>query len=116
MSKKIGKGTAQRVPFIRNVVPDHLDLRDRAYQPPVAVAPGSVLKPRYTDLPVLNQGDCNACTGFALSSVVGLLLRNAGRRPAEAKVSPYMLYSMARRYDEFPGTRMWIPAPVCAVR
>lgn len=104
MSKKISKGTAQRVPFIRNVVPDKLDLRDRVYQPTVAVAPASMLVPRYTGLPVLNQGDCNACTGFALSSMVGLLLRKAGHKPAEAMVSPYMLYSMARRYDEFPGS------------
>ncbi len=104
MNKKTSKGTPRRLPFIRNVVPDHLDLRDRVYLPPVVVVPGAMLEPRYRDLPVLNQGDCNGCTGFALSSVVGMLLRNAGRKPAEARVSPYMLYSMARRYDEFPGS------------
>jgi hypothetical protein len=95
--------TPARIPGIkRNVVPDRLDLRDRTYLPPVAVIPGQELAPRM-DLPVLNQGDTNACTGFALASVVYLLQRAAKRNPDECRVSPFMLYSMARRYDEFPG-------------
>jgi hypothetical protein len=53
-------------------------------------------------LPVLDQGDSSACSGFALATVIHHLLRRAGRA-AEAPVSPWMLYSMARRYDEFPG-------------
>lgn len=32
------------------------------------------------------------------------LQRKAGIEPQRAGVSPYMLYSMARRYDEFPGS------------
>jgi hypothetical protein len=55
-------------------------------------------------LPVLDQGDTSACTGFALANVVNYLLRRAKREP-RAEVSPFMLYSMARRYDEFPGAR-----------
>ncbi len=104
MAKKINKPQSSTTKFIRNVVPDHLDLRDRPYQPAVAVVPGPVLEPKYKDLPVLNQGNCNGCTGFSLASVVNHLLRGAGRKPAESKVSPFMLYSMARRYDEFPGS------------
>ncbi len=88
--------------FARNVVPDRLDLRDRPYQPAIAITPGPTLAPRY-DLPVLDQGRSNACTGFALASVVYHLQRAAGRKAGEAVVSPHMLYSMARRYDEFPG-------------
>ncbi|MEW6313394.1 MAG: C1 family peptidase [Pseudomonadota bacterium] len=84
----------------RNVVPDHLDLRDRPYMPAISVSPGREMQPRL-DLPVLHQHDTNACTGFALSNVVNFLLRSRGRR--EPQVSPFMLYSMARRYDEFPG-------------
>ena len=51
---------------------------------------------------VADQGSTSACTGFGLATVVGHLLRIA-ERPKEAEVSPWMLYSMARRYDEFPG-------------
>jgi hypothetical protein len=52
---------------------------------------------------VLDQGQTNACTGSALASVVYQLQRSAKPNPAECRVSPFMLYSMARRYDEFPG-------------
>src|SRR6185295_7627813 len=88
--------------LIRNVVPDRLDLRDRLYMPPVAVVPGLELDPK-TNIPVLNQGQTNACTGFALASVVYQLQRSAKRKHLDCCVSPFMLYSMARRYDEFPG-------------
>jgi hypothetical protein len=88
--------------IVRSAVPDRLDLRDRPYIPPVSVIPEHVLEPK-AGLPVLNQGRSNACTGFALASVVHHLLGTARRRPADRAVSPFMLYSMARRYDEFPG-------------
>ena len=82
------------------VVPDKLDLRDRPYMPAIAVKPAAGMHPRLK-LPVLNQGESSACTGFALASVVNYLLRT--RTPRAPQVSPYMIYSMARRYDEFPG-------------
>lgn len=85
------------------VVPDPLDLRDRPYQPRVATAPREVLLPDCEGLPVLHQGETSACTGFALSNVVNYLLWKADRA-ALMPVSPFMLYSMARRYDEFPGS------------
>ena len=84
----------------RNVVPDRLDLRDRPYLPSISVTPGNELSPKFA-LPVLNQGSTSACTGFALSNVVNFLLRSWD--PKAPQISPYMLYSMARRYDEFPG-------------
>lgn len=92
----------RRLP-VRNVVPDRLDLRDRTYQPPVGAAP----RPRVNTLArvalrVRDQGDTNACTGFALAATIDILMHKA-RRAADATVSPFMLYSMARRYDEFPG-------------
>lgn len=87
---------------IRNVVPDRLDLRDRVYMPPVAVVPGLTLIPN-THIPVLNQKQTNACTGFALASVVYHLQHTAKRKQLDCGVAPFMLYSMARRYDEFPG-------------
>ena len=87
---------------VRNVRPDALDFRDLPFRANVAVAPQPRLFPSIRP-PVKDQGDTNACTGFALSAVVEHLLHRA-RRPAVA-VSPFMLYSMARRYDEFPGSR-----------
>ena len=86
----------------RNVVPDRLDLRDRVYMPPVAVVPDLALEPM-AKIPVLDQKQTNACTGFALASVVYLLQHTAKRKQKDCCVSPFMLYSMARRYDEFPG-------------
>ena len=88
---------------VRNVVPDRIDLRDRRYMPPVSFAPKPRLTPRHR-LPVLDQGDTNACTGFALASVIHFLTWRA-RGQLGAQVSPFMLYSMARRYDEFPGAQ-----------
>jgi hypothetical protein len=86
---------------VRNVTPDKLDLRDRPYLPAVALAPPPRLGPRRR-APVLDQGSSSACTGFALATVVNRLLAASGRG-RETPVSPWMLYSMARRYDEFPG-------------
>jgi len=86
----------------RSAVPDRLDLRDRVYLPPVAVVPGVTLAPRI-NIPVLDQEQTNACTGFALASVVYQLQHSAKRKQMDCRVSPFMLYSMARRYDEFPG-------------
>ncbi|QJR15823.1 C1 family peptidase [Usitatibacter palustris] len=95
--------TRARMPkLVRNVTPDKLDLRDRPYLPTVALSPPANFRSG-TKLPVLNQGDTSACTGFALATVVNHLLVRA-RRVKEADVSPFMLYSMARRYDEFPGS------------
>jgi hypothetical protein len=97
MARKEAPG-ARRV---RNVTPDKLDLRDRLYQPAVSVIPPPAFRAR-TKLPVLDQGQSSACTGFSLAAVVDHVLRMAGRAK-ESGVSPWMLYSMARRYDEFPG-------------
>jgi hypothetical protein len=89
-------------PFMRAARPDALDYRDRPFRPNVGVAPALTLFPAQ-GLKVRHQGRTNACTGFALAVVVEHLLLSAQRerRPA---ISPYMLYSMARRYDEFPGS------------
>ncbi|APV50345.1 peptidase C1A papain [Betaproteobacteria bacterium GR16-43] len=86
---------------VLNVTPDKLDLRDRPYMPSVAVQPPPAFRVK-TRVPVVNQGSTSACTGFGLAAVVGHLLRLA-KREGESAVSPWMLYSMARRYDEFPG-------------
>lgn len=92
--ESLQRRTARR----RNVRPDAVDLRDWEYRPSIAVPPREVLLP--TDpRRVKDQKDTNACTGFALATVIEYLLERAGR-PAET-ISGYMLYSMARRYDEW---------------
>jgi hypothetical protein len=103
--KKSAPAKAKKTPpkFLRNVVPDSIDLRDRPYIPSIQVIPTEVLAPK-VKIPILNQHETNACTGFALASVLYHLLFAAKHKPAECAVSPFMLYSMARRYDEFPGS------------
>ena len=86
---------------VLNVTPDRLDLRDRPYLPGVALAPPPALRLQPRPAPT-DQGETSACTGFALAAVVDHLLARSGRAK-DAGVSPWMLYSMARRYDEFPG-------------
>ena len=88
---------------LRNVVPDSVDFRDRPYRPAVAFAP----RPRWsappaTHRPRLHQRDTSACTGFALATVVHVLTARRDCAPAEP-VSAFMLYGMARRYDDLRG-------------
>lgn len=92
----------QRNKPVRNVRPDELDFRDVSFRPNVAVAPRPTLFPEFHPA-VKDQGSTSACTGFSLSLVVEHLLARSQREAAS--ISPYMLYSMARRYDEFPGSR-----------
>jgi hypothetical protein len=88
-------------PRKKNVVADSIDLRDRTYMPAVRIVPAARIPPPLY-IPVLDQGQTSACTGFALASVIYHLQYKANPKKVRA-VSPYMLYSMARRYDEFPG-------------
>jgi hypothetical protein len=96
--------------------PDRLDLRDLPYRPPLRSLP-----PRYPgDAAVreylasyvragliLDQGTEGACTGFGLACVVNYLFwvrhRNATAGDPFARVSPRMLYELAKRYDEWRG-------------
>jgi hypothetical protein len=89
------------------VCPDALDLRDRPYVPTIAHRPEPFLMPN-SQRTVKNQGNTSACTGFALSTVVEHLLDRApgthSAATSRAHISGFMLYSMARRYDEYPGS------------
>ncbi|MBL0719836.1 hypothetical protein JI742_08035 [Piscinibacter sp. Jin2] len=69
---KPAKKSAQAAPasvWKRVARPDAIDFRDRSYQPSVATVPPLSLMPE-PGLPVENQGETNACTGFALATVV----------------------------------------------
>ena len=87
----------------RTVSPDSVDFRDRVYAPTLSRAPVSeLLPPDPTIRPILNQKSTDACTGFALATAVHVLLGKRDNALA-ATVSPFMLYGMARRYDNLPG-------------
>lgn len=92
------QSTRRRNPRRRNVRPDPVDLRDWVYQPTVAIAPRDWIMPNDPCV-TKAQGDTNACTGFALATAIEYLLDRGGR-PVEG-ISGYMLYDMARRYDEW---------------
>ncbi len=103
--------------------PDRLDLRDREYQPPLRSLPRQwpaqelieQLLPGYTRSGmILDQGREGACTGFGLAAVINYLIWRdtltidqdeivCPETGLAKKISPRMLYNMARIYDEWEG-------------
>lgn len=55
------------------------------------------------DVPILDQGEEGACTGYGLATVANYLLRRRRVVPDLMPVSARMLYDLARRHDEWPG-------------
>ncbi|WP_158264806.1 C1 family peptidase [Blastopirellula marina] len=82
-----------------DAVPDRIDLRDWIYQAGLHPLPDQVINCDWVPM-VLDQGREGACTGFALAAVINYHLR---RRNLRRRVSPRMIYELARRYDEWPG-------------
>ncbi|APW38890.1 peptidase C1 [Rhodoferax koreense] len=92
---------------------DAADLRDRLFQPPAVSLPDEFPEqkqltqflPAYTGAKlILDQGREGACTGFGLTCVINYLRWVKGGWPAEMEsVSPRMLYTLARRHDEYEG-------------
>ncbi len=103
---------------------DRLDLRDRVYMPVLKYLPKSypnfdnidliVKCYKLTDM-ILNQGNNGACTGYALATVINYLfwkkvvsenyeefLNNPFKFKIK-KVSPKMLFNLAKIYDEWDG-------------
>lgn len=81
--------------FNLRVKPDVFDARDLDYRPKLQMLPPEVSPP--PGVPILRQSG-NSCTGHALAAVI-----NTALGPG-TQASPYMLYALARRYDEYPGT------------
>lgn len=94
--------------------PDRLDLRDLPYRglienlpaehPPAAMIDGKL--PGYLKSHLmLDQGREGACTGFGLAAAINFQLwARAGFADQHSdRVSPHMLYRLARFYDEWPG-------------
>jgi hypothetical protein len=92
---------------------DSVDLRDREFMPEARTLPdecpgaADIAKylPAYTKAKmILDQGKEGACTGFGLACVINYLRWVKGRNPtAIESVSPRMLYTLARRHDEYDG-------------
>jgi pimeloyl-ACP methyl ester carboxylesterase len=82
-----------------NALPDVFDERDLDYRAMLTMLP-AVRDWRPKSKYVLTQ-EGQSCTGHAVAAMINAVL---DKGPDPVKVSPYMLYAFARRYDEFPGT------------
>jgi hypothetical protein len=127
---RVAKRTPARKPATRKLarfkfdaLPDSIDVRDWFYQPNLRALPETLVNCGKVPK-ILDQGEEGACTGFALAAVVNYQLR---AQKARCLVSPWMLYEMARRYDEWPGVRYegssargamkgWVTHGVCPER
>lgn len=83
--------------FYANAMPDPFDGRDLLYRPRIQPLK-SELNGRSSDFVYLQQGQ--SCTGHAVAASINHVLKS---KTLDSRVSPYMLYRLARRYDEFPG-------------
>src|SRR4051812_24244350 len=90
---------------ILNARPDTLDFRDKMYEANLYEVPTIMDLKEYKNwkVPILDQGQEGACTGFGLATVANYLLRRRKIVPDPKPVSARMLYEMAKRYDEWPG-------------
>ena len=84
--------------FTGNVRNDVPDLRDRIYQPLLQPLKPSIDPPE--QLTILNQFTDGACTGFGLAATINFIYK---AQKLGDEVSPWMLYKMAKRYDEWAG-------------
>ncbi len=99
--------------FATNALPDPFDKRDLEYRPRLEPLPSTIdqRSPNKEDFILQQEG--HSCTGHAVAAVINTVLTRIAQRkqivaerkrdPAIVRVSPYMLYRLARRYDEFPG-------------
>lgn len=81
-----------------NALQDVPDLRDWPFEPSLGKLSRFIRAP--SGLIILDQKREGACTGFGLAAIINLL--NQERRD-KMRVSPRMLYEMAKRHDEWPG-------------
>ena len=104
--------------FSVNALPDPFDARDLEYRPKLEPLPSIVDQRSGRASHRMLKQVGQSCTGHALAAVIETVLArpapgtngtngtSGARRPVArrgTRVSPYMLYRLARRYDEFPG-------------
>jgi hypothetical protein len=92
---------------IANMRPDPPDLRDRVYNPTLRPLQAAVNARPFESAEwiarVRHQGSTSACTGFSLAAMVDLLFQQAYPGAPFEPTSCFMLYHLARKYDELPG-------------
>ncbi len=90
--------------FTTNAVPDPFDERDFEYRPKLDPLPDYIDPPDPVVGHVLTQSG-NSCAGHALATAINAVYAKIAQREhvKPERVSPYMLYRFALRYDEFPG-------------
>ncbi|MCP5006368.1 MAG: C1 family peptidase [Planctomycetes bacterium] len=90
--------------YVYDARPDTLDFRDWMFQPTLVNVPQEISLDDYIDkgVPHLYQ-EIGACTGFGLATVCHYLLKTREVLPSDTRVSPLMLYEMAKRCDQWPG-------------
>jgi len=105
MAKAVAPGTVEirsGEGFEATATPDPFDARDLEYLPRLEPLPVSVNQ-RAARHVVLHQ-EGSSCTGHAVAGLMDTVLsRSLGADGIPPRVSPYMLYRLGRRYDEFPG-------------
>src|SRR5215208_1017134 len=102
--------------FETNVSPDPFDARDLEYRPRLEPLPAMLDQRAAKGERYIMRQDGQSCTGHALAAVINTVVAQTlvRDRPPDAPdnpqpplqfphVSPYMLYRLARRYDEFQG-------------
>lgn len=87
--------------FQNTALPDPFDARDLEYRPRLQPLPDR-MDGSAGGAYVMTQ-DGQSCTGHALAAVINTVLAQGPHNGQPARVSPYMLYHLARRYDEFEG-------------
>ncbi|MCG6965843.1 MAG: C1 family peptidase [Chromatiaceae bacterium] len=92
------KSTGSQASHPTTAVQDVPDLRDWPFEPSLKQLRRYVTAPR--GLLILDQQQEGACTGFGLAAAINLLNIRRGSR---VRVSPRMLYEMAKLHDEWPG-------------
>lgn len=104
-----------RTPFSLNAVPDIFDERDLEYRPRLEPLPPSIDRRDQDKAFYVLQQAGNSCTGHAVAGVVNTIMARQARQRQKAagqeeggflelpRLSPNMIYYLARRYDEFEG-------------
>ena len=105
-AKSVSKSKAKPTTLRQyNVRPDTLDFRDVMYVANLVEVPTRIDLDSYREVgvPILDQKNDGACSGFGLATVAHYLLRKRQIVPNQLPISPRMLYEMAKRYDEWAG-------------
>lgn len=102
--------------FTANAVPDPFDERDLEYRPRLEPLPPFLDQRDESEKRLVLTQKGNSCTGHAVAAVVNTILARMVRAGQNGRgetvlpedstlpqVSPYMLYYLARRYDEYAG-------------